>query len=321
MTTTVTRPPLGVPSGVPAEPPSRRRRKAAYVEPDRGALSSADWRRPAVKHTWRTMHVLLLVLLLIWCLGPLLLLAKFAFTPTADIQSSPLEFFPNGATMHNIDQAWNRYHIGQFFMNTVWVALGSWFSQVLVATTGGYVLSVLRPRWSKALNWAILTTLFVPAVVLLVPLYKIVVDPPVGHSLVNNFFAVWLPAGASAFNVVLVARFFSSLPHEIFEAARMDGAGPFRLFWSIVLPMSRPILGVVSVFAVIASWKDFLWPFLVLKDQSVMPLSVYLQQMANVDKGTLMAALAISTLIPIAMFLVFQRLFLRGAGLGGAVKG
>ncbi len=86
--------------------------------------------------------------------------------------------------------------------------------------------------------------------------------------------------------------------------------------------MSKPIIGVVSVFAVIASWKDFLWPFLVLKDQSVMPpLSVYLQSMANVDKGTLMAALAISTLIPIVMFLVFQRMFLSGAGLGGAVKG
>jgi len=321
VTTTVTRTPPGAPASLTVEPTTRRCRRAAPPEPDRGALSSADWRRPAVKHTWRTMHVLLLVLLLVWCLGPLLLLAKFAFTPTADIQTSPLAFFPNGPTTQNIDMAWNRYHIGQYFMNTVWLALGSWACQVLVATTGGFVLSVLRPRWAKLLNAAILTTLFVPAVVLLVPLYKIIVDPPIGTSLVNNFFAVWLPAGASAFNVVLVARFFSSLPHEIFEAARMDGAGPFRLFWSIVLPMSRPILGVVSVFAVIASWKDFLWPFLVLKKQSVMPLSVYLQQMANVDKGTLMAALAISTLIPIAMFLIFQRLFLRGAGLGGAVKG
>jgi multiple sugar transport system permease protein len=321
VTTTDTRTSLGSPAAVDAVAPARRRRRSVHVESDRGALSSADWRRPRVKHTWRTMHFLLLVLLVVWCLGPLLLLAKFAFTPTADIQSSPLEFFPHGATTHNVDMAWNRYHIGQFFMNTVWVALGSWACQVLVATTGGFVLSVLRPRWAKALSWAILTTLFVPAVVLLVPLYRIIVHPPVGGPLINNFLAVWLPAGASAFNVVIVARFFSSLPHEIFEAARMDGAGPFRLFWSIVLPMSRPILGVVSVFAVIASWKDFLWPFLVLKDQSVMPLSVYLQSMANVDKGTLMAALAISTLIPIAMFLVFQRMFLRGAGLGGAVKG
>ena len=124
-----------------------------------------------------------------------------------------------------------------------------------VATTGGFVLSVLRPRWSRALNWAVLATLFVPAVVLLVPLYRIIVDPPIGPSLIDNYLAVWLPAGATAFNVVLVARFFDSLPREIFEAAQIDGAGAYRLFWSIVIPMSRPIIGVVSVFAVIASGR------------------------------------------------------------------
>lgn len=330
MTTTQSTPPPATarPGTVEAGGPAvlvaaqlRRRRRRRDDGAERGALSTADWRRPAVKHTWRTLHLVLLLVLLVWCLGPLLLLGKFAFTPTQDILSTPLAFFPNGATTANVEQAWNRYHIGQFFMNTVWVALGSWAVQVLVATTGGFVLSVLRPAWARVVNALVVGTLLVPAVVLLIPLYRIVVDPPVGGSLINNYLAVWLPAGASAFNVVLVARFFDSLPREVFEAARMDGAGPFRLFWSVVLPMSRPILGVVSVFAVIASWKDFLWPFLVLKSDAVKPLSVYLQSMANVDKGTLMAALAISTLIPIAMFLVFQRMFLRGAGLGGAVKG
>ena len=133
--------------------------------------------------------------------------------------------------------------------------------------------------------------------------------------------AIWLPSVTNAFNIFLLKRFFDSIPRELLDAASMDGASPMRTLWSIVLPISRPILGVVSVFAVIASWKDFLWPFLVLKSASVKPLSVYLQSMANVDKGTLMAALAISTLIPVVMFLVFQRMFLRGAGLGGAVKG
>ncbi len=311
----------GAPGSALAATIRRRGRRADGDVPDRGALSNSDWRRRPVKYTWRTLHFAVLVLLVVWCRGPLLLLAQFAVTPTQDILTQPLAIFPNGPTLHNVDQAWNRYHIGHFFLNTVWVALGSWFSQILVATTGGFVLSVLRPRWSRALNWAVLATLFVPAVVLLVPLYRIIVDPPIGPSLINNYLAVWLPAGATAFNVVLVARFFDSLPREIFEAAQIDGAGAYRLFWSIVLPMSRPIVGVVSVFAVIASWKDFLWPFLVLKSDSVKPLSVYLQSMANVDKGTLMAALAISTTIPIVMFLVFQRMFLRGAGFGGAVKG
>ena len=319
-------PPRAIPAPAPpSSVESRRRGRRGARDPrepeERRVLSPADWRRAPVRRTWTAMHVLLLLGLVVTCLGPLLLLAKFAFTPTQDIQSQPLALFPHGPTLQNISMAWSRYDIGKYFLNTVWVALGSWFVQILVATTGGYVLAVLRPRWARALNALVLTTLLVPTVVLLIPLYKIIVNPPLGDSLINNFLAVWLPAGASAFNVVLVTSFFNSLPREIFEAARVDGAGPVRIFWSIVLPNSRPILGVISVFAVINSWKDFLWPFLVLKSGSVKPLSVYLQSMATVDMGTLMAALAISTLIPVVMFLVFQRAFLSGAGMGGAVKG
>ena len=127
---------------------------------------------------------------------------------------------------------------------------------------------------------------------------------------------------ANAFNILLVKRFFDNLPREIFEAAKTDGAGPFRLFWSVVLPMSKPILGVVSVFAIIAAWKDYLWPMLVLPNPAVQPLSVRLPAVqASTELDVFLAALAIATLIPIAMFLLFQSVFLRSAGLGGAVKG
>ena len=165
--------------------------------------------------------------------------------------------------------------------NTVAIAIGSWAAQLTVATTAGFALSVLRPRGAPVLTALTLATLFVPPIVLLVPLYLTVVKLPiVGISLVNDYWAIWLPAGASALNVILVKRFFDNLPREIFEAARVDGAGPFRLFWSVVLPMSRPIIGVVSVFAVIATWKDYLWPLLVLREPSIQPLSVRLPILA-----------------------------------------
>ena len=290
---------------------------------DRGFVSESDWKRPGVRRTLRGVHLLLLVVLVVAGVGPMILLAKFAITPTQDIIRTPLAVFPHGIEWSNLSRAWNEVQISRYFMNTVWIALGSWFVQLLVATTGGYVLSVLRPAWGKIVNGLVVATLFVPAVVLLVPLYLTILHPPVvGTSLINSFWAVWLPAGASAFNVVIVARFFDSLPRDVFEAARVDGAGPFRLFWSIVLPMSRPILGVVSVFAFIASWKDFLWPMLVLKDPAHQPLSVRLPNIASqTDLGVFLAALAISTLIPVLVFVLFQRLFLSGAGLGGAVKG
>jgi multiple sugar transport system permease protein len=159
--------------------------------------------------------------------------------------------------------------------------------------------------------------------VLLVPLYIEIVHPPlIDHSFIDSYWAIWLPAGASAFNVVVVKRFFDNLPREIFEAARMDGAGPIRLFLWVVLPMSRPILGVVSVFAVLASWKDFLWPLLVLTNPDRQPLSVRLPNIqSQTELGVFLAALLIASLVPIVGFLVFQRSFLRGTGLGGALKG
>jgi multiple sugar transport system permease protein len=299
-----------------------RIKKVADAE-DRGIASVMDWRRKRVRFSLGTSQVVLLVILIVAGLGPILWLAKSAITPTQDTLRTPMLIFPHGVDWANLATAWSTVHIDVQFANTLWVALGSWIIQVLVAATGGYALSVLRPKYAKVINALVLGTLFVPAVVLLVPLYLTILHPPlIGTSLINTFWAVWLPAGANAFNILLVKRFFDNLPREVFEAATTDGAGPFRLFWSIVLPMSRPILGVVSVFAIINAWKDYLWPLLVLRDPAVQPLSVRLptlQQAIQLD--VYLAALAISTLIPIVLFLIFQRLFLRSAGLGGAVKG
>jgi len=284
----------------------------------RALLSPSDWRRPVVRRTTRTLHALLLAALFLAGLGPMLWLAKAAVTPTQDTLRDPLSLWPHGIDFANLSTAWTRVQIDKYFLNTVWVAAGSWLVQLVVATTAGFALSVLRPRYRRVLTGVVLTTLFVPGVVLLVPLYLAMVD----FSLINSFWAVWLPSGASAFNILLVQRFFDNFPREVFEAARVDGAGPLRLFWSVVLPMSRPILGVVSVFAIVAAWKDFLWPMLVLPDPAVQPLSVRLPALQKfVELDVFLAALAISTVIPVVLFLVFQRMFLRGNALGGAVKG
>jgi multiple sugar transport system permease protein len=308
----------------PAAPRVRKRpRKPGKEQSDRGIASQSDWRRPRVWLGMSAVHLILLILLILWGIGPLLWLLKSAITPTQDTLQNPIAVFPNGWDWSNVSTAWNTVGIGVQFLNTIWVAIGSWFVQLFVATTAGYALAVLRPKYAPIFNWLVLATLFVPGVVLLVPLYITVLHPPlIGHSLIDTFWAVWLPAGANAFNILLVTRFFNNLPREIFEAARTDGAGPFRLFWSIVLPMSRPILGVVSVFAIINAWKDYLWPRLVLTNPAVQPLSVRLPNIqSQTDLGVFLAALAISMIIPIVLFLIFQRLFLRSAGLGGAVKG
>ena len=312
-------------AGDPEQPRSRTRRtREREREPvTRGVVSPAEWRTPSVRIGLGLTQALLLVMLVVVSLGPLLWLVKASITSTQDTLRDPMALFPSGVDWANLATAWSSVHIDLHFANSMIVATGSWLVQLVVATTGGYALAILKPRYGPVLYWLVLSTLFVPAVVLLVPLYLTVLSPPLlGHSLINTFWAVWLPAGANAFNVLLAKRFFDNLPGEIFEAARIDGAGPFRMFWSVLLPMSRPILGVISVFAFVAAWKDFLWPLLVLPDPDMQPLSVRLPTLANsIELDILLAALMISALIPVVLFLVFQRTFLRTAGLGGAIKG
>jgi multiple sugar transport system permease protein len=290
---------------------------------ERTIVSGSERRRTGTRIGMSVTHVFLAVTLVIAGLGPILWLAKSAVTPTQDTLTEPFALWPNGIDWANLSTAWNDIHIDQYFWNTIIIAAGAWLSQLFIATTAGYALSVLRPKYAPILNGLVLATLFIPGIVLLVPLYLTIVHPPIiGGSMLNNYLAVWLPMAANAFNILLVKRFFDNLPREIFEAAKTDGAGPFRLFWSVVLPMSKPILGVVSVFAIIAAWKDYLWPKLVLPDPAVQPLSVRLPDVqSQTELDVFLAALAISTLIPIAMFLIFQGVFLRSAGLGGAVKG
>jgi multiple sugar transport system permease protein len=286
-------------------------------------VSAADYRQRRVRWTMSALKIATLLFLLVVGLGPLLWMAKSAITPTQDTLRTPMALWPNGSDLSQLATAWTRIHIDRYLFNTIWLALGSWAVQIVVATTAGFALGILRPRGSRVLTALVIATLFVPPIVLLVPLYLTIVDVPLVHwRLIDNYWAVWLPAGASALNILLMQRFFQNLPREIFEAARVDGAGPFRLFWSILLPMSRPIIGVVSVFAVIATWKDYLWPFLVIRSPNLQPLSVRLPIMEpTTDLGVFIAALTLSSLIPIALFLIFQRLFLSGAGVSGALKG
>jgi multiple sugar transport system permease protein len=289
----------------------------------RGIVSEADRRSPKIRWTLRIINIVTLIALVIVGLGPILWLAKSAITPTQDTLRTPMALWPHGFDLGYFAKAWSQTHIDRYFLNTVWIAIGSWVVQIVVATTGGYALSILRPRFARILTALVLATLFIPSIVLLVPLYLTIVDMPVVHiKMINTFWAVWLPAGANAFNVLLMKRFFDNLPREIFEAAAVEGAGPFRMFWSILLPLSRPIIGVVSVFAVIGTWKDYLWPLLVLPNPNNQPLSVRLPTLQpTTDLAIFLAALAIASLIPMALFLIFQRMFLQGGDLSGAIKG
>jgi multiple sugar transport system permease protein len=291
---------------------------AATRSLERSNVSDADLSRRGTRLGFRLLIGVTIALLALISAGPLLWLAKSAVSTTQDILRDPFGWWPSGIQWQNIPDAWNQIQIGKFTVNSLIITSGEVVVAVFAAVTLGYVLAVLRPKYGPVLNAAIMATLFIPGVISLIPLYLTVID----LGLLDSFWAVWLPNGVSAFNVLIMKQYFESIPRELFEAARVDGAGPVRILWSIVLPMARPIIGVVALLAFVASWKDFLWPLLALPTPSKQPLSVGLSTVApQADLAVLMAGMLIAVLIPIAVFLIFQKQFLKGAGSAGAIKG
>jgi multiple sugar transport system permease protein len=142
-------------------------------------------------------------------------------------------------------------------------------------------------------------------------------------SLINNWAGVWLPEAASALNILILKSFFDTIPTELTDAARLDGANGWQLFSRVMLPLSRPALAVVTIFTVVASWKDFLWPLLVLFNPDLQPLSVAIFHEAGINStyplpfNYLMAGLVLASIPPILLFLLFQRQIIRGVNLTG----
>lgn len=244
---------------------------------------------------------------------------------------SPVEFaqpaptyVPRSWHPENYTQAWSQLQIARFFGNTLVYAVGGWLIQLTVDVAAAYSLSKLRPLLGRAVLGMMLASLMLPAAALLVPAYLTVSHVPlVGVNLLNTPWALWLPAAANAFNIYVLKRFFDQIPGDLIDSASLDGAGRLRVLWSIVLPLSRPVLGVVSIFAIIGVWKDFLWPLLVLQDPNKQTLSVALSRLSNtsqVPPTEMMAGLVIASVPMLVIFLIFQRSIISGLN-AGSMKG
>lgn len=239
-----------------------------------------------------------------------------------EVTRTPPTLVPDRWSISGYTDAWDLMDLPTHLWNTVVQATGAWILQLVFCTAAAYALSKLKPAFGKLILGGILATLMVPAQALVVPKYLTVADLPLIHtSLLNDPLGIWLPAVANAFNLYLLKRFFDQIPRDVLEAAEIDGAGRLRTLWSIVLPMSRPVLGVVSIFALVAVWQDFLWPLMVFSDTDKQPISVALVQLSqNIPLTVLLAAMVIASIPMVAMFLVFQRHIIAGIS-AGSTKG
>ena len=253
---------------------------------------------------------------------PLYWMVTGALKSPDELAQIPPSFFPKSFDLKVYADAWEQLQLGVFLRNTALYAGGAWLFTLTVDVTAAYALSKLRPVLGKLVLGAMLATLMIPPMVLLLPTYLVAKDLPILHlDLLNTPWAIWLPAAANGFFVFLLKRFFDSIPRELLEAAEIDGASPLRILWSIVLPVSRPIIGVVSILSVVTVWKDFVWPLLVLPETDKMSISVGIASLsAQMPQNVLIASLVIASLPTILVFFVFQRSIMAGLT-AGSLKG
>ncbi|MCX4679016.1 carbohydrate ABC transporter permease [Streptomyces sp. NBC_01433] len=288
----------------------------------RTLISPAQLARPRGRIVYWVTFVLVVGLFTLVFLGPLYWMASGGLKTTQEVVQTPPTFVPQSLNPANYSRAWEVMDLSRLLFNTLYYAFGALAFQLIFDVAAAYSLSRLRPVFGKAILGMMLATLMIPATVLVVPQYLTVLDVPiVERNLLNSPWVIWLPSVTNAFNIFLLKRFFDSIPKELLDAASMDGASPMRTLWSIVLPISRPILGVVSIFAVVGVWKDFLWPMLTLPDPAMQTLNVGIYSLSNgVPENVLIAALTIASLPTLLIFLIFQRNIMSGLTAGG-IKG
>ena len=290
---------------------------------ERTLISPQALKQPTGRVIYWTVFALILVSTLI-TFGPLYWMFSGALKSSIEIFQTPPTLWPLHPVWNNYVNAWNVLQIPLYFGNSLILAAGAVVLQILVSATAAYALSKLRPAGNNIIQFSFFCTLMVPPVVYLIPQFVNISDLPLIHvSLINSWAGVWLPEAASALNILILKSFFDTIPTELTDAARLDGANALQLFTRIILPLSRPALAVITIFTVIASWKDFLWPLLVLSDSHLQPLIVALYHQSGINSNYplpftyLIAGLALASIPPILLFLLFQRQIIRGINLTG----
>jgi putative chitobiose transport system permease protein len=235
------------------------------------------------------------------------------------LTSVPPQFLPSDPTFANYERVLKALPIPRFFINSVIVSTTTSLLNVLVSALAAYPLAKMRFAGRGAIFYALLATLIVPAQLTYIPSFVLAVN--VFHYY-DTLPALIFPGLVSAFNIFLLRQAFRGVPNDLLDAARVDGAGEWRIWWQVLLPIVRPSLAAVAIFTFVTSWNDFLWPSLMLHTREGMTLPVglaALQGFFSADFRSIAAGVTLTVLPILLFFVVAQRWFVRG--LAGAVKG
>lgn len=262
------------------------------------------------------LHVVLVAGLLVM-VGPFIWMLLSSFKTEGEIRLVPPTWWPRDPTLDNYRTLFGSLNFPQYFINSTVVAVLTTLGNLLFCSAVGYALTKLRFPGRRALFGVVLGSVMVPGMVTFVPQFVLVAN----MGLTNTYAGLVLPYLAGALGAFLMRQFMLSIPDELIESARVDGASELRIFLSIVLPLSRSMLAALGILTFLASWNNFLWPLVVAttEDKYTLPVALALYSVGqNQTKFGLLLAGAVVVVLPVLLvFLVLQRHFVRGIATTG----
>jgi len=290
----------------------------------RGAVSGpADgYGRDSALTRRRMSQVILYVFLIIGALialVPMLWMLSASFMPAGEASTYPPHFLPSKITFSHYGELFTRLNLGRYLFNSALIAFTVTAISLVINSMAGYAFAKLRFRGRDRAFRILSLGLVLPVQVAMLPLFLLMKN----LHLINTYWGVIIPGMASIFGIFLIRQYALSIPDDMLDAARIDGASELRIYWSVVVPGILPILATLAIWTFLATWNDFMWPLIVLSDEAHYTLPVALANLSgeHVMDTELMMAGSVLTVIPVlAVFLFLQRYYIQGV-MAGSVKG
>lgn len=271
------------------------------------------------KNVYKRYHYLIIAFMGVFSvimMYPMAWMLVTSFKSNADIHKNKAKFFPAEWTVEGYRSAFEKAPIGDWLVNSIVITAVITFAVILTSTLIGYVFAKYEFKFKRSLFLLMLATMMVPPQVTMIPRYLMIQK----MHLFNTRWALIVPGLVSAFAIYLARQFITDVPDSLCEAAKMDGAGPLRIYWSVILPNIKPAIGSIGIFTAMANWNDYLDPLLMLNDidKMTLPLGlVMFDSQRSVDLAATMAAAAMIMMPMILIFVLFQRQFIKGMTMSG----
>jgi len=270
----------------------------------------------SMKFIFKILKYTLLIILTLSMLIPFLWMLSTSLMSELEVYQFPPKFIPSTLKWSNFIEAMSMQPFGRYFLNTFIVSSASVIGQLIFCSMAAYAFARLRFLGRDKIFGLYLSTMMIPAIVTIIPAFLIINI----FGWMNTYWALFTPTISSVWGIFLLRQFFQTIPKDLEDAARVDGASEFTIFWKIILPLSKPALATLAIFAFMGSWKDFLWPLIVTNRMDMRTVEVGIANFSSLystDWPHQMAAAVVVMLPIIIVFFIAQKYFVRGITLTG----